>query len=116
LNARFERILDLVEDAANHGCFSLEVPLDETFGTAGKSFVLKLDVLLMCGFFVQGYWWDGENQTRVGDLLCARGLRVKFRNPRNAGSVYPSLRVDWFDEEHVTQLVNDLHKQRIKTN
>jgi hypothetical protein len=29
------RVLELVEEAASSGCFSLEVPLDESFGTAG---------------------------------------------------------------------------------
>jgi hypothetical protein len=60
---------------------------------------------------LSGFWWDGENQNTVGDFLCARGLHVKFRNPRKSGSVYPSLFVDWFDEDHVAQLVNELHEK-----
>jgi hypothetical protein len=94
LNSRLSRLLEIVEEAAGRGCFSVEVPLhaDSTLGSAS-------------------WWWDGGNQTVVGDFLTARGLHVKFRNPRVAGSQYPSLFVDWFDEDHVAELVSDLHNK-----
>ncbi len=89
-NARLGRLLELVEEAAGQGCFSLEVPFGASLGSPS-------------------WWWDGRNQTTVGDYLAERGCHVKFRNPRIEGSQYPSLLVDWYDEDSVARLVNQHH-------
>ncbi len=87
-------MLEIVEEAAGQGCFSVEVPLEG--GALGSP----------------TWWWDGGNQTVVGDYLTARGCHVKFRNPRLAGSRYPSMVVDWWDEDKVAALVNELHAKQ----
>ena len=56
-------------------------------------------------------WWDAENQDEIGDLLTQRGLKVKFRNPRIKDSQYPSLYIDWFEENNVVPLVVHLNEK-----
>ena len=45
----------------------------------------------------------------MGDYLTGLGFQCKFRNPRVEGSQYPSLLVDWYDEDEVAALVNEQH-------
>lgn len=48
----------------------------------------------------------------MGDYLTHLGFTVKFRNPRTAGSQYPSLLVDWYTGhvQEVVSLVSDQHR------